>query len=297
MAKALFPCQEGPLAQKFSAMSYRAITLLTAALAVSVLLQVTPASAASRQAQERAARKACLTGNPAKGVAILADLFLDTKDATYIFNQGRCLEQNRKFEDAIARFEEYLRATDPVMNREDRDAAEKHISTCKATIAQERGGSSTIPAPQPVTPAAPPPAPTPAPAATPEPSGPIVIRPAAEPQPPATHGRAGLRTAGIVTASVGVAALVAAVVLNVKANSMVDEMETTANGYSPGKASDRSSYETFSWVGYGIGAACVATGAVLFGIGRRSGGGSSTSVALLPAVGPGQAGALLTGGF
>ncbi|HEX7508587.1 MAG TPA: hypothetical protein VF550_17575, partial [Polyangia bacterium] len=84
--------------------------------------------------------------------------------------------------------------------------------------------------------------------------------------------------------------MVAAVVLNVKANSMVNQMETTNNGYSPAKVDERKTYETLSWVGYGLGAACVATGAVLFGIGLKSGGGSSTSVALLPVLGAGQAG-------
>jgi hypothetical protein len=115
------------------------------------------------------------------------------------------------------------------------------------------------------------------------------------------HGNASLRTAGIISASVGVAAVIAAVVLNIKANSMVNQMETTSNGYSPSKVDDRKTYETLSWVGYGLGAACVATGAVLFGIGLKSDGSSpgssSTSVALLPALGAGQVGALLTGGF
>jgi hypothetical protein len=266
-----------------------------ATLAVSVLLLAKPASAANRQAQERAARKACLTGDPAKGVAILSDLFLDTKDATYIFNQGRCFEQNRKYEDAIARFEEYLRATKAGLSREDREAAEKHIATCRETLAQERGSPSATTAPQPSTPPPPPPVPTREPMPTLQPPQPIVVQP--QPQPPATHGKAGLRTAGIVTASVGVAALVAAVVLNVKANSMIDEMETTNNGYSSAKANDRKTYESLSWVGYGVGAACVATGAVLFGIGLKSGGSASTSVALLPVVGPGQAGVSLAGGF
>jgi hypothetical protein len=277
-------------------MSHHKKHLFVAALAVSVLLQVKPALAASRQPRERAARKACLTGDPDKGVSILADLFLDTKDPTYIFNQGRCLEQNRKYEDAIARFEEFLVTTDAVLAREDREAAEKHIATCRATLVRERGSSSATTLPQPPT-ATPPPVQAPEPAPTPEPSRSIVVQPAPEPQPLAPHGNAGLRTAGIVTASVGVAAVVAAVILNVKANSMVNQMETTSNGYSPAKVDDRKTYETLSWVGYGLGVACVATGAILFGIGLKSGGSSSTSVALLPALGAGQAGALLTGGF
>lgn len=277
-------------------MSYRA-KILMAALAAAALLSVKPASGASPAAQERSARKACLTGDAAKGVSILADLFLATKDPTYIFNQGRCLEQNRKYEDAIARFQEYLVVAESVLSREDREAAEKHIATCKENLAQERGISSATTSPQPFAPPASPPAPAPEPRPTPEPSQPVVVQPQPAPQPPAIHGRAGLRTAGIVTASVGVAAVVAAVVLNVKANSTVDEIETMNNGYASAKVSDRKTYETFSWVGYGIGAACVATGAVLVGIGLRSGENASSRVALLPAVGPSQTGVLLTGGF
>jgi hypothetical protein len=45
---------------------------------------------AGKAGQERAARKACLSGDYAKGVEILSDLFIDTKDPVYLFNQGRC---------------------------------------------------------------------------------------------------------------------------------------------------------------------------------------------------------------
>ena len=75
-----------------------------------LVLATSPALAASRQAQELTARTSCLSGDYAKGVAILSELFVDTKDATYIFNQGRCFEQNSRYQDAIARFQEYLRA-------------------------------------------------------------------------------------------------------------------------------------------------------------------------------------------
>jgi len=46
-----------------------------------------------------------------------------------------------------------------------------------------------------------------------------------------------------------------------------------------------------------VGAACVATGAVLYYLGLRSGSAGSTSFALVPAFAPGQAGALLKGAF
>ena len=58
-------------------------------------------SSGNRQSQEKAARKACLTGDYATGVSILADLFVESKDPLYIFNQGRCMEQNSRYKDAI----------------------------------------------------------------------------------------------------------------------------------------------------------------------------------------------------
>jgi small-conductance mechanosensitive channel len=105
-----------------------------------------------------------------------------------------------------------------------------------------------------------------------------------------------MRVAGIVTASVGVAALATGVLLNLKVNSLSNDMGTTIGNYEA-RNSDRKTYETMAWIGYGVGAACVVTGAIFYGLGLRAGGSSSTSVALLPAFGPGQAGALLTGGF
>ena len=105
-----------------------------------------------------------------------------------------------------------------------------------------------------------------------------------------------MRVAGIVTAAVGGAGLVAGVILNLKVNSMSSELQKT-DGYSDGKESDRKTYQTLGWVGYGMGAACVATGAVLYYLGQRSGTTGSSSVAILPTLAPGQAGAILKGTF
>jgi hypothetical protein len=259
-------------------------------------LAATPALAAGKKAQgkqpqERAARKACLNGDYTKGVAILSELFVDTKDPTYLFNQGRCFEQNHRYEDALSRFEEYLRAAQGNLDAADQAAAEKHIADCKERLPDQSSKPRTSspqqfvpPPPAPVAPSEPP---TPA-----EPSTSIVAQP--EVQPP--HSGAGLRVAGIVTASVGVAAAVAGVLLNLKVNSMVKDMDTTVGDYES-RNSDRKNYQTMAWIGYGAGAACVVTGAILYGFGLRTDGSSSTSVALLPAIGRGQAGALLTGGF
>lgn len=265
--------------------------LCSPSIVVSILaLTATPALAAGKQAQERAARRACLSGEYTKGVDILSELFVDTKDPTYLFNQGRCFEQNRRYEDAVARFEEYLRTAEGKLDAADRAAAEKHIADCKDRL-PDQSSKSQASAPQPFVPPLPTPAASPPP---PEPSTSIVAPPAPRPAP--TNSGSGLRVAGIVTASVGVAAAVAGVLLNLKVNSVVKDMDTTVGDYES-RNSDRKNYQTMAWIGYGAGAACVVTGAILYGFGLRAGRSSSTSVALLPALGPGQAGALLTGGF
>jgi tetratricopeptide (TPR) repeat protein len=272
---------------------HRSFLFKTAIVVVPLLLAAPPAVAASRQAQERAARKACLNGDYAKGVAILSELFIDTKDSTYIFNQARCYEQSRRYQDAIARFDEFLQTNPEKLSSDDKAAAEKHLSTCKERLADERGTSPAQPATQLSPPAA---APSLVPTPKPEPSPPIVVEPAPQQIAQPTGGR-GLLTAGIITGSVGVLAVAGGVVLNLKSNSMINNMETGVGAYSAANDNDQKTYKTLAWVGYGVGAACVATGAVLVGIGIKSGPNASTNVALVPAVGPGHMGAMLTGGF
>jgi len=92
------------------------------------------------------------------------------------------------------------------------------------------------------------------------------------------------------------ASLVAGVILNLKVNGMASDIQRV-DGYTAGKESDRKNYEALGWVSYGVGAACVATGAVLYYLGLRAGSARSTSVALVPAFAPGQAGAVLKGAF
>jgi len=269
------------------------IFLLPSVAFLLIALAAAPAFAASKQAskqaQERNARKACLGGDYNRGVNILADLFVSTKDPTYIFNQGRCFEQNHRYEDAISRFEEYLRVPDANLSTEDRASAEKHIADCKEKLPEQPAKF----APQVFVP--PTSVATPEPKPNPEPSTPVVVEPERQPAP--VGSGAGLRIGGIVTASVGVAAVAAGVVFNLMSNSLINDMETNAGSYTKSKDTNSKNYKTFAWVGYGVGAACIVTGAILYGVGYRPSESSSTSVAILPAFGPGQAGALLTGGF
>jgi tetratricopeptide (TPR) repeat protein len=246
---------------------------------------------ANRQAREGAARAACLDGNYTDGVAILSKLFVETKDPTYIFNQGRCFEQNRRYEDAIARFQEYLRAGRKTLNESDKAEANQRISDCKEMLDQARGTAPPAVASQPSPTSQPPVAVAPSPpVAAPEP---MVAKPVLPPAP--SSDGSGLRVGGIVVAAVGVAAAGAALALNLKANSMVTDMYKTQDGYT--QESDRKTYETMAWVGYGLGAACVVTGAILYGLGRKAKSSHTDEVALVPVVGPDHAGAAVAGAF
>lgn len=245
----------------------------------------------NRQAQENEARQACLVGDFAKGSVILSKLFVDTKDPTYIYNQGRCFEQNRQYDDAIARFREYLRVGRNKLDDGDKAEAEQHIADCKEMLAQEHGLAPAATASQPLVTPQPPTATTPAPPPNVQPDT-IISKPE---RPITTSNGAGLRIGGIVTASVGVAAAAAGVLFNVKANSIAKDMANTYDGYS--KDSDRKTYTTMAWIGYGVGAACVVTGAILYVVGLKAKSSSANDVALLPAVGMDQTGLQLMGAF
>jgi hypothetical protein len=258
-------------------------------------LATQPAQAQNRAEQEREAKKACVAGDYAKGVSILSGLFADTNDPNYIFNGGRCFEQNGRYEEAILRFREYLRKAKNA-SKEDRSDVEKHIVDCQALM----GKKDNEPAPAVFEPAKPPL--TAGTAAeqgehvagamdTTVAPGPDTIEQKAPPAP-----GSGLRIAGLVTLGVGAAALVTAVIFNLKANNLASELESTTT-YERSKESSRAGYETLGWVGYGVGAACVAGGAALYVVGWNQGRKATSSVALLPAFSPDQVGAVLKGAF
>jgi hypothetical protein len=237
---------------------------------------------ASKEAKERAARKACLTGDPVGGVGILADLFIDTHDATYLFNQGRCLEQNRRYDDAISRFREYLMKAKDLSTEEKADT-EKHIAACESYLRDKpsdekkpEAATKTIETAQ-----------TP----RPEPTAPEAV--VAEAKPSSGPAGSGLRTAGIAVAVLGGAGLGTGVALNLKVNGMATDLES---GYDSSVASSRTKYKTAMWIGYGAGAACLVSGAILYYFGWRQ-GHDSPSLALVPTVGPDMTGTAIWGSF
>jgi hypothetical protein len=270
-------------------------------------IALTKAQAASWDAKERAAKIACLKGDYAKGVGLLAELYVSTPEAV---NQGRCFEQNGKYEEAILRFREFQRKNADAglvpSEQADRHAqAEKHIAECQALLDKQKPAAAGVapPVAQPVPPPAPvvvPVVPASPPVIPPDPK-PITIEPgpevAASPKPaePASPGL-GLRVAGIVSAAVGLGGIATGVILNVKANNLVKDLQAANNSqttlYSRDKESSRSSYQTWAWVAYGAGAACLAGSVVIYYLGYRE-----SQVALVPTVANGRVGASLQGAF
>jgi hypothetical protein len=248
-------------------------------LLLTVTLIAPRARAESIESRQRTARTSCLSGDYAKGVAILSELFVDTRDPTYIYNQGRCFEQSRKYEDAIGRFQEYLRAGRNLSADEVADA-KKHIADCK----QLQSEQSPPAPPGPTVTAAPP---------GPGPVGAVAVQPTVAPA--GKPGR-GLRIAGGVLGAAGVGGIVTGVVLSLKANSLASDMEKL-DGYTPDKESSRKDYRNLGIVAYGVGAACIATGGVLYFLGLKAAATETPSVAFFPLITPGGAGAALTGAF
>jgi hypothetical protein len=189
-------------------------------------------------------KRACVAGEVDKGVALLAELYAQTNDPTAIYNQGRCYQQNARPEQAVMKFQEYLRKAKDV-TPEERAEVERFISELKADIERAK------------------PAPTPAPVVT--------SQPVEEARPGST-----LRKAGVVLGALGVAAVGAGVVFGVMMKSKQDEIDrvTKAPGYvdapsTQGPIADGKRYETLQFVGYAVGATVLITGTACYVVGAR----------------------------
>lgn len=241
----------------------------------------------SIDARGKAAKKACILGDYKKGTEILSDLYIETNDITFVYNQARCLEQNHQWEASLDRFLEVQRK-DPDLAASEKSELEQHIAECKSHL-KEQDGLAPAPA---SSMAATPPAPAPTPAAAPTVEPDQVVTSA--PRGPESDGSA-LRITGIALGVVGVAAVATGVVLASKTGTLSDELNKK---YNQDKAATRDSYEKWGWIGYGVGAAALVTGTTLFILGLRSGKAEpSTNVSLLPVVTPSGGAVLLQGAY
>jgi len=286
-------CKKQPRRQVFSSV------LVSAARSLAWLLPLVAASSLAQAAtigsQEREAKTACLAGDYSKGVAILAELYVSTRDATYIYNQARCFEQNGRYEDAIFRFREYQRKRADAGQPPDA-SADKHIADCRALLDEQR--------PAVVSPAARAAEAGPASAATEPASVGVPVSSSGHESeaadlevvsPSSRSPGAAMRIAGIATAALGVAGVTTGVILHLKVNSLANQLEGGPLSYSRNTESTRKSYKTGSIVAYGVGAACLVGGATLYLLGYRE--GKRAQVAVLPTAGSGQLGLSVQGAF
>ena len=122
---------------------------------------------------------------------------------------------------------------------------------------------------------------------------PTYLQAEATPAPEVKPGH-GLRVAGVVCGITGVAFVGAGIFFGAETSVYSHSVETGAV-FNPNFQDRGKLYETLQWVGYGLGAGLVATGAVLYGIGAVS--ARSSAVALAPSLFPGGAGLSAQGGF
>src|SRR5689334_17575967 len=79
-------------------------------LALGALMLLSAGGArAEEESRQVKAKRACAAGRVEEGVELLAALYAESGDVNYVYNQGRCYQQNGRGDQALNRFREYLR--------------------------------------------------------------------------------------------------------------------------------------------------------------------------------------------
>ena len=209
------------------------------------------------EVREGAAKQACASGQLDEGVRILAQLFAETDDGNYIFNQARCYEQNGRPQEATLRLRYYLRRP---------DADPEASAWAHRYLAEQEAGQR-------------PPV--------------VVAKPPAE---PVRTGRS-LRVVGLVSVGFGLAALGAGTYFGLRtsvyedrANKMMPVTEADFERLNDThEAGNRA--ELLQWVLLSVGATTVSTGALLYYFGARTEQRTDTALLVTPLAGNGAAAA------
>ena len=209
------------------------------------------------------AKTACAAGDAQKAARLLAELYTATNDPIWIFNQGRCYHQNNMLPQAEARFKEFLRKNTNGPAEDNRDA-QNYINEIEAELHKNDVGPNGAAA------------------------GTVAKNGSGAPA-DEENGR-GLRYAGVGCLIFGGVALASGVVFSLLVNQTKSDVESkTANSGVPASAisgdlSNGSRYETLQWVSYGVGAAAVVTGAVLYYFGARQETPSTSTAMFSPVI-------------
>jgi hypothetical protein len=202
-------------------------------------------------------------------VALLAELFTETGNSNFIYNQARCLEQNNRPADAINRFREYLRVAKGI-SEEDKVDAERHIAECQQLISKQDPLRDQA-------------------ERTTSPSG-----------EGAGQGGRRLRIAGGLAGGVGVLTLATGGLFSLLVKNTQQKVESDAHygTYDPSLDSRGRTYDTLQWVSYGVGAGLVALGGTLYAFGYVAGKREAkVRIDIQPTVAPGLSALAVKGRF
>jgi hypothetical protein len=229
---------------------------------IAVLTLLTPARPGSAEDPRAVdARRHCAAGRVEPGIELLAQIVAETGDPNAVYNQARCYQQNGRAEQALARFQEYRRLT-PELPAAERAQVEGHIRELEAAL-RARGAPVASPAV-----VAPPPA---------------VAAALPAPAPVVGHSRSTLVAAGALAAA-GVLGVAGGAVFGLQAKKIESEIEHQQGIVPSSVHEDRMDrgrrYHTLQWVSYGVGAAALASAAVVL-ISTRVRSTETTAVAVL----------------
>lgn len=241
--------------------------------------------------REVEARKDFAAGRYEQAADLFAELFAQTGDPIYLRNLGRCFQKLKRPQEAINNFQEYLSKA-PNLSAAERDQISGFIKEMQDLMAAQAPPASPTPAAPVTPPAEPAPTVTTTTTTTTTTAAPAAVSTTSAA--PAEAGAAGprFRTAAYVTAGAGVALVGVGIGFGLAAHS---DGSSVSHFYDPSTADSGKRDQTLQWVGYGLGAAAIATGAILYVYGGSA--GDSAPVHVSAALGSGAGGLLVGGRF
>ena len=296
----------------------RALTRLSSSIAIGTLLSlaqpVWPAGqghalaaglTAKDTARAKQARQLYKEGKYEDAAKIFSDLSSEHPDMlVFTRNLGACYYYLRRPEPALSNLREYLQRGHDV-TADDRGEVERWIAEMEQIRVQPAapaGAGLAVVAPPapvaaPVSTSAEATTPAMSPAANPPagtPTAPVAQADLSSPAATPVSSGSGLRIAGIACGALGLAAIGTGIYFYTRASSLSDKL-SSSNSPSASDFKSGKNAETMQWVFYGVGAAALATGSVVYYLGWRAAASGATAVA--PLVGPGFAGLSAQGAF